>query len=99
MPHTPGPWSVYFDEKMSSPGVESEKLSIVVFGTEEELLGVRGNDLDECMANASLIAAAPELLAFVKYLVDEAESDRPAPDEKELMARAKSLIEKAEGGK
>jgi hypothetical protein len=44
-----------------------------------------------------LIAAAPDLLAFVQMLVDGAENDKPEPAD--LLTQAKALILRATGEK
>ena len=48
----------------------------------------------ECEANARLIAAAPELLEFAKWVADRG-GDNNCMD---IFKRARSLIAKAEGG-
>lgn len=66
--HTPGPWEVFTSEGASKPGIETAdgKLSIVVFGHEGEESGVAGRTPEEALANARLMAAAPDLLAACK---------------------------------
>lgn len=56
--HTPGPWKV-FDGGTQYPGIEAQKLSVVVFG-DGWGEGVQGDNEEEIAANARLIAAAPD---------------------------------------
>lgn len=69
--HTPGPWSIFIPEAVESerPGIVSKDGDIVIWGDVEDDAGVYGNGRDEEMANARLIAAAPDLLdALEKFL-------------------------------
>jgi hypothetical protein len=63
--HTPGPWSIYS----------------ITFKGYHQIAGAQGGRLcqvlpfeDEYKANARLIAAAPDLLAALQVLFDEADS-------------------------
>lgn len=67
--HTPGPWLVY-NEAARFPGIDGRNSSVVVYGTDNELEGVKGRTHAEALANARLIAAAPELLEALEYLVE-----------------------------
>lgn len=68
--HTKGPWEVKC-ESAEWPGIEAQKLSIVVFGwPEEQTAGIRGATLEEAHANAKLMAAAPDLLEALKWYVE-----------------------------
>lgn len=58
---TPGPWEVFNGDGCTNPGIEAEGQSIVVYGSRDDC-GIHGKDLAEIEANATLIAAAPELL-------------------------------------
>lgn len=67
--HTPGPWVVGSDAGASGRmvGPMGEEEVCTVFGAGES------NDPEtrpECLANARLIAAAPELLAIVEGLIE-----------------------------
>ena len=59
--HTPGPWEIIDGDR---PGIDGIDWSVVMFGdiSEDEQIGVQGRTPDEMMANARLIAAAPNLL-------------------------------------
>jgi hypothetical protein len=64
--HTPGPWEVFCDDDDIDyyPGINSRAgYSIIMFGDEDEDCGVQGRSRVEILANAALIAAAPDLLA------------------------------------
>lgn len=68
MSHTAGPWTV-FEPGARYPGIEAErtKQSIVIFGIfANDDCGVRGRTPEETLANARLIAAAPDLLAALR---------------------------------
>lgn len=61
--HTPGPWMVEPGNGGAIyPGIEAPEFSVVVFGDDNDDGGVRGRNPVETLANAHLIAAAPELL-------------------------------------
>jgi len=69
--HTPGPWRYIrcSDEEFSHPGIEAlnDTFSVVILGFKDDPNddgGVRGRTAEEAEANAHLIAAAPDLLAF-----------------------------------
>lgn len=60
---TPGPWSVFGEPIDRHYGIEADeaKFSVVVFGdADDEDMGVQGRTRDEMLANARLIAAAPD---------------------------------------
>lgn len=71
--HTPGPWRV-FSEGRKNPGIEAKSSTIVLYGDDDEDCGIRGEDSEEQLANARLIAAAPELLEALKELVADAKA-------------------------
>ena len=67
--HTPGEWFIEKELPTEHPGIESNVfgkfVSVVIWGNAEDTnddSGVRGRTPEEAMANARLIAAAPELL-------------------------------------
>ena len=83
MSHTPGPWIVkHFDKDgnilIAAPAKRGHGLLCQVFppktviniGTKDEKWLCTAQDVDECEANARLIAAAPELLAALKDIID-----------------------------
>lgn len=75
---TKGPWEVFVEDGKIDrfPGIESENLSIIVYGTDEELrCGVQGDTPEESIANARLIAAAPELLESLQWVMDTLQGD------------------------
>lgn len=69
--HTKGEWTV-FKGRFIYPGIEalhkSGNYSVVVCG--DDLEGVQGRTEEEIMANAKLIAAAPELLESLNLLME-----------------------------
>jgi len=113
--HTPAPWKVLVggDEDLAHPGVdtEDESLSIVILGfkdSDEDDGGVRGSNYNEALANAHLIAAAPDLLEALK-LAQSAVADfhsgmnttRPFQETRErnerILGSIRAAIAKAEG--
>jgi hypothetical protein len=88
--HTPGPWhTLAVDWKGQGYQLRPASMSTEVIG----YIG-KGTRME---ANARLIAAAPDLLAFVQMLVDGAENDKPEPAD--LLTQAKALILRATGEK
>ena len=71
--HTPGPWWVY-KEGSRFPGIEARlngrNFSVVVYGDDKEIEGVKGRTNAEALANARLIAAAPALLEALSKAVE-----------------------------
>ena len=88
--HTPGPWFLDDAIDVDLPnhiGISSDKhglLAQVVWKMEDD------ERTPECEANARLIAAAPELLEFVKEWLD-----RQGSDENYMTAKARAAIAKA----
>lgn len=96
MGHTPGPWAYDADSKEVFASAEQYGCGWIAL--------VEGNDSDDQplaaemqAANASLIAAAPELLAAIKVLV--AECERLPADVRYTIdcSEAMLAIDKAEG--
>lgn len=97
---TPGPWRIFGANRYECPGIDAESTSIIVFGRrfdQNQNCGVQGNTLEECQANARLIAAAPELLEALKRAVEWMEApDESAFSDQDLNA-ARAAIAKALG--
>jgi hypothetical protein len=107
--HTPGPWAILDDKEPSAPGIEapSVEFSVVVIGYPQhdagDDAGVHGRTPEEKMANACLIAAAPDMLQALDWIrdgvqtaLDEAES--PSLDALVLwLAHSEAAIAKAKG--
>ncbi len=86
MSHTPGPWTVNTGWSQGTGDCY----------TINEAPGFAFDDKGEIPANARLIAAAPELLAVLKYIAEkriELQFDTGSP----LMRRVYTAIAKAEG--
>lgn len=73
---TPGPWEVIImDNQTIYPGIEStnpnaDKSTLVIYGESREDSGVRGSDEKNRLANAHLIAAAPDMISALQSIVD-----------------------------
>lgn len=106
--HTPGPWTVFNEGQC--PGIDANNetcnVSIICFGTllqDIERNGVQGRTIDECAANARLIAAAPELLEALRELDEcycEAGNDLSKEDRhrhRMTLIKARAAIAKATG--
>ena len=98
--HTPGPWRT--DDRY-----RGAILAEVSSGPPPQVAMATGRGVEELDANASLIAAAPELLAALHALVDQYIAVVEAPsgaqgawdgnDDEEIIA-ARNAIAKATGG-
>jgi hypothetical protein len=98
MKHTPAPWTV------GTPNLYT-KLNIGIWGDDYVICDMceDGHSVAEQVANARLIASAPELLEALKDLLRDLDTvDSYALNETVLpiwedIARAKAIIAKAEG--
>ena len=103
--HTPGPWLVRFDEDQFDPTHSTLK---IIDGRDESVNHTHGAlslafinvsafapHMDEPLANARLIASAPELLSALESLVADFERIIGRPIEAEH--EAKAVIAKAKG--
>ena len=92
--HTPGPWEIeehyHFGYRWIS-GPEHSQLAQVVWCMEDE------DRSPECEANAHLIAAAPELLDALCYLLEASSGQGPHEQWLAAMDQARAAIEKATG--
>lgn len=93
--HTPGPWIPNLHHTKDYAGRTHAFIMAVgaIVPVAAVVLGVEGCSQDEGRANARLIAAAPELLAFAQYVADM-DDGNPAP----LFEKARAAIAKATGG-
>lgn len=97
MKHTPGPWWLEenTDTIRSGPrtadGLNPESVEIDLYFNQT------GNV--EARANATLVAAAPDLLAALKLLVSHVYSGGAVRMDDAHMERALDVVRKAEGGK
>jgi hypothetical protein len=87
--HTPGPWVQEGRHVEAFDGKECV-MGIEIYGPE-----------DEALANARLIAAAPELLEVLRFTLAELEvsaiRDGLEPEELVAVTKARAAIAKAEG--
>ena len=99
--HTPGPWLVRFDEDRFDPSFSTLK---IIDGRDESLNHTHGAlslafinvtafapHMDEPLANARLIAAAPDLLAALERLAHPMADDEDLDYAREVIAKAKGL--------
>jgi hypothetical protein len=93
--HTPGPWRVtYSDDGGFQVGVELHD------GAFDVVICARGSwthRAKESLANARLIAAAPELLAALVGLIELGRKDTSNPKYDGYYDTARAAIAKAEG--
>ena len=99
--HTPGPWTlttvptqVGHCHKIGPFPSRNERRPETHACVYVDGLGLRPEDAPELLANARLIAAAPDLLALLKELVD---IEGPQPGHVEWFGRVQAAIAKAEG--
>ena len=86
MKHTPGPWRTFIWNEFAGEAV----INHVIVITDNKDIARFSRATDEVMANARLIAAAPELLAALQELVAVVGHDH-------LTAEARAAITKATG--
>lgn len=92
--HTPGPWAIGDENNECCEVVLGEKFNLVASLDRQD--GNTGKFVigrDEMLANARLIAAAPEMLAALKRLCDTKDDDVLLS-----WAAARAAISKAIGG-
>lgn len=98
--HTPGPWELFQGGSDYYPGIQADNLSVVVWGEEGENEGIQGHTHQEALANATLIAAAPELLQALEELTKYAASLNGAMwrfDDQPVAKQARAALAKASG--
>jgi hypothetical protein len=91
--HTPGPWNIFL------PASEGDHLCIETEAESVCDVVLTKSDARQ-LANAHLIAAAPELLAALEFLFVESERQSvPRPDDGFLLAliRARDVLTKVKG--
>jgi hypothetical protein len=88
--HTPAPWSIEWDHQSNSP----EFIRAFVDGEMEDIAIISP---DTPLANARLIAAAPELLDSLKDLENILSCKPYDRDEQKLLVIARAAIAKAKG--
>ena len=86
--HTPGPWKFYDD---SNDG-KTNRIEIVAIG--KTVARIYHSVPAEDLPNARLIAAAPDLLALLKELID---IEGPQPGTAAWADKVRAAIAKAEG--
>lgn len=83
--HTPGPWMIFQSGNIGSAEVRTPVHLVIASGN------VKGENIETAMANARLIAAAPELLEALDNLVNTPEVRI------EDMQQARAALAKARG--
>lgn len=110
-PHTPGPWKAFekdgkhvqADEwSTDCEGSRTSTHAPIKAGSKVVALVVASArhwpDLPDISPNCHLIAAAPELLDFAKWLLEAYRSDSGMYEPKFIARKARELISKATGG-
>jgi hypothetical protein len=96
--HTPGPWAVDYSD--DGPLIYTGELLIASVSGSTEHIEVQGLDEQTTEANASLIAAAPDLLAALEQLLDHGERRNlyyERGEDAEVVGQARAAIAKARG--
>ena len=96
--HTPGPWTVDWSD--DGPLIHTGDLMIASVSGSTEHIKVRGIDEQTTEANASLIAAAPDLLEALERLLEHGERHNmyhEAGKDADIVNQARSAIAKARG--
>ena len=99
MPHTPGPWmqhgSTIYSPDNGNVCVVTE-IHTGIIGAPP--IGITSEDWKEAMANARLIAAAPELLEACKHVMGNLTKADTQTWAYDLAKELRAAILKAEGG-
>lgn len=81
--HTKGNWTIVHPYGVNSfPGIDAignygeGNFSVIILGTKDELSGVQGKNNEEIIANAKLIASAPDLLDACMSLLQNFEINK-----------------------
>ena len=90
--HTPGPWYHEADSHTGAVTTEGKKLIASVFGDDPEC-----REDDRQIANATLIAAAPDLLAALQDLMRPHGGTRGVAWDHLIAVAARAAIAKATG--
>lgn len=67
---TPGPWEACITQSFWWPGVDAEGQSLIIMADLGSESGIHGASREEAQANARLIAASPDLFAYVQKRYD-----------------------------
>lgn len=97
---TKGPWSVYAAGERWGIEADNSVFSIVIFGDEDDDLGIHGRDIENMKANAHLIAAAPEMYEALEWLECYADAQvrrHPDAEDSKNWALVLSALAKARG--
>lgn len=70
MEPTPGPWMIFEGGTIGSASVRSPSTIVLNAGS------VKGDTIGTAMMNARLIAAAPELLEWLKKILEEVDASK-----------------------
>lgn len=97
--HTPGPWDIHFDRqdneiygKITGATITVEPNTAIA-----RVCGIDTNEHDERLANARLIAAAPELLEALREIMRECDENHSVLAKARAYSIARAAIAKATG--
>src|ERR1700689_1754334 len=102
--HTPGPWRVWHHDMQSGGPAITNRDGLVSIARANYLVRGQRGLIEQTVANANLIAAAPELLAALMQIVadwDNVDPNVQVPDEINVddhWEAARDAIVKALGG-
>jgi hypothetical protein len=77
--HTATPWRVDQEPNEKWPGIEAAKQSIVIWGTDDDDGGVRGETEEQALANARRIVACVNAMPEVEALLSAVQKDYGEP--------------------
>lgn len=92
--YTPGPWAVgrYPNDPNSYVVTTDQTVCTTDQGYYDNVV-----DMDQCAANAELIAAAPEMIDVLENVLSHFKATGLSPEEHELNTLIYSIIKKAKG--
>ncbi len=98
MSHTPGPWTVEPIDERSARDLHIQHPAVWIVGGHDEVVAtVEQVSRDQVLADASLIAAAPDLLKALKERPHDISCHPSEGRHTDACLRARAAIAKAEG--
>ena len=95
--HTPGPWRVDGQDLFQGVGHDKALMHAVIRDDNERWTALVEIEDKEGLENARLIASAPELLAALEALLEQADLGEVDEETKPIVDQARAAINKARG--